>query len=107
MVFRLLIARMNIAMVLAFLEHIQSALVISNSKELSAIHRDIRNSTYQISRIEEKNLTTKCPKFICNLTPLHKIYIYQNYCGKGEKLLLKSNFSSYPQCFLPVVKFLC
>ena len=56
--------------------HIQSALVISNFKGLSEIHRDTRTSTYQISRIEKKNLTSKCPKFICNLTPLHKIYIY-------------------------------
>ena len=45
---------------------IQSALVISISKGLSEIHRDIRTSTYQISRIKKKNLTTK---FICNLTP--------------------------------------
>ena len=85
---------------------VQSALVISNSKGLSEIHQDTRTLTYQICRIE-KNLTTECPIFICNLTPLHKIYIYLNYCGKGEKLLLKSNFSSYPQYFLPVVKFLC
>ena len=52
------------------------ALVISNSEGLSELHRDTRSSTYQISKIEKKNLTTKCPKFICNLTPLHKIYIY-------------------------------
>ena len=57
-------------------KYIQSALVISNFKGLSEIHRDTRTSTYQISRIEKKNLTTKCPKIICNLTPLQKIYIY-------------------------------
>ena len=33
---------------------IQSTLVISNSKGLSEILRDIRTSTYQICRIEEK-----------------------------------------------------
>ena len=33
---------------------IQSALVISNFKGLSEIHRDTRTSTYQISRIEKK-----------------------------------------------------
>ena len=34
---------------------IQSTLVISKSKGLSEILRDIRSSTYQISSIEEKN----------------------------------------------------
>ena len=34
--------------------YIQSTLVISNSKGLSEILRDIRTSTYQICRIEEK-----------------------------------------------------
>ena len=34
---------------------IQSTLVISNSKGLTEILRDIRTSTYQICRIEEKN----------------------------------------------------
>ena len=40
--------------------HIQSTLVISNSKGLSEILRDIRSSTYQVCRIEEKiiRLTT-------------------------------------------------
>ena len=33
---------------------IQSALVISNSKGFPEIRRDIRTSTYQICRIEEK-----------------------------------------------------
>ena len=44
---------------------IQSALVISNSRGLSEIHRDTRTSTYQISRIiEKKNLTAKYLKLI-------------------------------------------
>ena len=34
---------------------IQSTLVISNSKGLSEILRDIRTSTYQICRVQEKN----------------------------------------------------
>ena len=33
---------------------IQSTLVISNSKGLSEILRDIRSSTYQVCRIEER-----------------------------------------------------
>ena len=42
--------------------NIQSTLVISNSKGLSEILRDIRTSTYQICRIEEKliRLTNIC-----------------------------------------------
>ena len=34
---------------------LQSTLVISNFKGLSEILRDIRSSTYQVCRIEEKN----------------------------------------------------
>ena len=46
-----------------------STLVISNSKELSEILRDIRTSTYQICRIEEKIIrTTIFNKYICNWT---------------------------------------
>ena len=37
------------------LYEVQSTLVISNSKGLSEILRDIRSSTYQVCRIEEKN----------------------------------------------------
>ena len=38
---------------------IQSTLVISKSKGLTEIHRDVRTSTYQICRIEERiNRTT-------------------------------------------------
>ena len=32
---------------------------------------------------------------------------YRKYCGKEEKLLLRSNFSSFPQYFLLVVRFSC
>ena len=48
---------------------IQSTPVISNSKGLSEIYRDIRTSTYQVCRIEEKliRLTTS-NKYMCNWT---------------------------------------
>ena len=49
--------------------HIQSTLVISNSKRLSEKLRDIRTSTYQILKIEEKIIqTTIFNNFICNRT---------------------------------------
>ena len=41
---------------------LQSALVISNSKGLSEIHRDIRSSTYQISRIEKIKSNNQMPQ---------------------------------------------
>ena len=48
---------------------IQLTLVISNSKELSEIRRDICTSTYQICRIEDKIIcTTTFNKYICNWT---------------------------------------
>ena len=43
--------------------HIQLTLVISNSKGLSEILRDIRTSTYQICGIEEKIIRTTT--FVC------------------------------------------
>ena len=49
--------------------YVQSTLVISNSKGLSEILRDIRTSTYQICRIEEKLIRlTTFNKYMCNLT---------------------------------------
>ena len=48
---------------------IQSTLVISNSKGLSEILRDIRSSTYQVCRIEEKLIRlTTFNKYTCNWT---------------------------------------
>ena len=48
---------------------IQSTLIISNSKGLSKILWDIRTSTYQICRLEEKiNRTTAFNKYIRNWT---------------------------------------
>ena len=47
--------------------HVQSSLVISNSKGLSEILRDIRTSTYQICRIEGKLIRlTTFNKHMCN-----------------------------------------
>ena len=71
---------------------IQSALVISNSKGLSEIYRDTRTSTYQNCRIEKKNLTTECPIFISNLTPLHKIYILKLLFLKSISPLIHNIF---------------
>ena len=39
--------------------HVQSTLVISKSKGPSKTLRDIRTSTYQICRVEEKTIRTK------------------------------------------------
>ena len=48
---------------------VQSTLVVSNSKGLYEILRDIRTSTYQICRIEEKiTRTTTFNKYMCNWT---------------------------------------
>ena len=49
--------------------HLQSTLVISNSKGLSEILRDSRTSTDQICRIEEKLIPlTTFNKYMCNWT---------------------------------------
>ena len=48
---------------------VQSTLVILNSKGLSEILRDIRTSTYQICRIQEKLIRlTTFNKYMCNWT---------------------------------------
>ena len=80
--------------------HIQLTLVISNSKGLYETLRDIRSSTYQIYGTEEKQLIEQPPltEWIRNLTP--KLEIYWKYCGKEEKLLLRSDFSSFSQYFI-------
>ena len=53
---------------------------------------DLRNWGKQF--IEQSPLT----EWVCNLTP--ELEIYWKYCGKEEKLLLRSNFSSFPQYFV-------
>ena len=81
-------------------EYLQSTLVISNSKGISEIFRD--TSTYQICRIEEKIIrTTTFNKYICNWT-LELGDILKTLWKRGA-----SNFSSFPQYFLPVVRFSC
>ena len=87
--------------------YIQSIIVISNSKGLSEILRDIRTSTYQICRIEEKiNRTTKFNKNMCNWT--FEVRDTLKILWKKEKLLLRSNFSFfYHNTFLHVVRFSC
>ena len=72
---------------------LQSTLIISKSKGLSEILRDICTSTYQICRKKIKQLHLR----ISNLTPEARDIM--KYCGKEEKLLLRSNFSSFPQYF--------
>ena len=63
---------------------IQSTPVISNSKGLSEIVRDIRTSTYQICRIEEQIIrTTTFNKYICNWT-LEFRYILKILWKRGE-----------------------
>ena len=52
-----------------FVVLLQSTLVISNSKGLSELLRDIRSSTYQVCRIEEKIIRlTTFNKLIGNCT---------------------------------------
>ena len=79
---------------------LQSTLVISKSKGPSKTLRDIRTSTDQICSSVEKTIrTTKFHNWLCNLTPLFR-NIYWKYCGKGEKLLPRSKFSSFLQYFV-------
>ena len=68
------------------------------SKELSEILQDICTSTYQICRFDEKiNWTTTFHKWY--VIWLLRLEIYWKYCGKEEKLLFRSNFSSFPPYF--------
>ena len=73
---------------------IQSTLVISNSKGLPGILHDIRTSTYQNCRIEEKiNRTTTFNKCICNWTL--KIRDIETIVEKRRKFLLFSTIFCY------------
>ena len=84
--------------------NIQSALVISNSKGLWKTSRypyfDI--SDFQNWGKKSNNQIFQIRMLFDSFT--QDIYI-KNYCGKGEKSLLKSNCSSYPQYFYPLVRF--
>ena len=76
---------------------VQSTLIISKSKGLSEVHRDISTSTYLICRTEEKIYqTTTFQKVTCKMTP--EIRDIENIVEK-EKLLLRSIFS-FPQYFV-------
>ena len=84
-------------------KQIQSTLVISNSKGLSKILRDIRTSTYPIYRIEEKiTRTTTFNKYMCNWA-LEVRDILKILWKRGERAIspLFHNIS------LPVVRFSC
>ena len=69
--------------------HVQSTLVISNSKGLSEILRDIRTSTYQICRIEEKLIRlTTFNKYMCSLTPEARDTYIENIVEKRRNCSL-------------------
>ena len=78
----------------------QSTLIISNCNILSEILRDIRTSTYQICRLEEKlNRTTTFNKCICNLIPevrdILKILWKRGEIAPKEQFLLFSTIFCY------------
>ena len=73
-------------------------LVISKSKGISEILGDIRTSTYQICRIEEKiNRITTFHKKIFNFTP--EVRYMEDTVEKRRtcSLLLRRNYFSFPQ----------
>ena len=83
---------------------LQSTLVISNSNGLSEILRDIRTSTYQICRIEEKIIrTTTFDKYMCIWTVEVKRYI-ENIVKKRRNCSLGA-ISPLFHNVLPVVRF--
>ena len=82
---------------------IQSTLIISNSRGPSEILRDIRTSTYQICRVEEKLIRlTIFNKYMCIWT-LEVRDILKILWKRGEI----APFSSFPQYFLHAVRFSC
>ena len=65
-------------------KQIQSTLVISNSKGISEILRNIRTSTYQICRIEEKiTRTTTFNKYMCNWALEVRDVLKRKNCSLG------------------------
>ena len=72
-----------------FHEFVQMTLVISNS--LISINRLSRLTAY----LEVKILSL----------PKHENLTSEKYCGKEEKLLLRSNFSSFPQYYRYISNF--
>ena len=82
-----------------FYLEVQSTLVISNSKGLSEILRDIRSSTYQVCRIEEKIIwLTTFNKLIGNWTfevrDILKILWKRGEIAPQEQFLLFSTIFS-------------
>ena len=85
---------------------VQSILVISKSKGLSEILRDIHTSTYQTCRIEEKTKkTTTFHKLICNLTP--KVRVTQKILRKRRNCFLGAISPLYDNILSPVARFPC
>ena len=86
---------------------IQSTLIISNTKALSEIFRDIRTSTYQICRIEEKIIqTTTFNKYMGNWI-LEVRDISKILWKRGEIAPLGAISPLFHNIFLPVVRFSC
>ena len=84
---------------------LQSIPVISKSKVPSEILRDVRSSTYQICRIEEKiNRTTTFHKWVYKLTPevryILKILWKRGEIAPWEQFLLFSTIFCYLICHL-------
>ena len=77
--------------------YVQSTLVISKSKGLYEILRDIRASTYQTCRIEEKIIrTTTFHKYICNWTfEVRDTRILKTLWKRGEIAPLFSTIGFY------------
>ena len=75
--------------------------------EISVL-RHIRLAEFRKKWIEPQHLTNV---YICNLTPeVRDIFIIWKYCGKEEKLLLRSNYFIFPLFYnilWPVVKCSC
>ena len=65
----------------------------------------IKYSWLLLSRTRLSRITAYLEVKICFL-PKHKnLTTCKKYCGKGEKLLLRSNFSSFPQYFQYISNF--
>ena len=84
---------------------LQSTLVISNFKGLSETLQDIRTSTYQIFRIEEKIIrTTTFNKFKCNWTlevrDISKILWKRGEIAKEQFLLFSTIYFGKEEKFL-------
>ena len=84
-----------------------SRLIISNSKGLSEILQDIRTSTYQICRIEEKIIrTTTFNKYMCNWTLKIWRYMYiENIVEKRRNCSLRAISPLFHNIFYLLLDF--